>query len=155
MRLVQIYLLCLAIMSFSGTVTTVERQIKGRWKMNGMTGREPPNKTPPAKIAAIMAEVGTKPDLFLADKFNVSYDTVNKIRNKKGIAPYKKVGPILVTPRAKNGASLAQQKEMFKYIGKISDAEIGRMLGLSKRPVANFRKRNGVTPYPGKKGRLR
>lgn len=88
------------------------------------------------RLSPFEGQLGRLPDKSIAEKAGLSAATVARIRRSRGIdAPRPRTGG---TSRSSKVAAYAD------LLGRVSDAEVARLAGVSRAAVRNYRVRRGI-----------
>ena len=141
---------------FTGTVTTVERQIKGRWKMGGQIGLAPANKIDyeTRKRVLVLARAGKMNDRVIAKEIGISRRSVCRIRSANNIPAFvlhpakDPAREFMVYSEAHNSACRESQEEAYDLIvSGVCDRAIARQLNMDHTVVRTIRVRNNISPH--------
>ena len=93
--------------------------------------------------ASVEPMMGKMPDAEVADVLGVTRQAVTYQRKKRGIAPWEDIAPLGRRQTAEAWASVEPM------MGKMPDAEVADVLGVTRRAVAYQRKKRGIAPWEG------
>lgn len=86
----------------------------------------------------MIAALGTASDADIAARYGISSATARRERIRRGIAA--------ATPRNHDNRAITWTPEMVSLLGKVTDAEAGRRLGVGMTTVMRERLKRGIPP---------